>query len=75
MHVTFRGLRVIKKFNIGTINLCYWLCMLMVCFFVVSNGTVTLNPLTPKISIVILLTVCHTVLVMLVWRIWYGISL
>ena len=69
MHVTFRGLRVIKKFNIGTINLCYWLCMLMVCFFVVSNGTVTLNPLTPKISIVILLTVCHTVLVMLVWRI------
>ena len=32
------------------------------------------NPLTPKISLVILLTVCHTVLVMLVWRIcprWY----
>ena len=30
-----------------------------------------LNPLTPKISLVILLTVCHTVLVMLVLRIWY----
>ena len=28
-----------------------------------------LNPLTPKISLVILLTVCHAVLVMLVWRI------
>ena len=30
-----------------------------------------INPLTPKISSVILLTVCHTVLVMLVLRIWY----
>ena len=28
-----------------------------------------INPLTPKISFVILLTVRHTVLVMLVWRI------
>ena len=28
-----------------------------------------INPLTPKISLVILPTVCHTVLVMLVWRI------
>ena len=26
---------------------------------------------SPKISSVILLTVCHTALVMLVWRIWY----
>ena len=34
-----------------------------------------LNPLTPKISLVILLTVCHTILVMLVWRIWYWINL
>ena len=34
-----------------------------------------LNPLTPKISLVILLTVCYTVLVMLVWRIWYWINL
>ena len=30
------------------------------------------NPLTPKITLLILLTVCHTVLVMLVWRIWVG---
>ena len=32
------------------------------------------NPLTPKISLVILLTVCQTVLVMLVWKIWYWIN-
>ena len=31
-----------------------------------------INPLTPKISLVNLLTVCHTVLVMLVWRIGTG---
>ena len=33
------------------------------------------DPFTPKISLVILLTVCHTVLVMFVWRIWYWINL
>ena len=33
------------------------------------------NPLTLKISLVILLTISHTVLVMLVWRIWYWIIL
>ena len=38
------------------------------------SGTDVLNPLTLKISLVILLTVCHTVLVMLVWRIWDGIT-
>ena len=32
---------------------------------------VLLKPLTPKISFLILFTICHTVLVMLVWRIWY----
>ena len=37
------------------------------CFEISSPNR--LNPLTPKISLVILLTVCHTVLVMLVWRI------
>ena len=31
--------------------------------------------MTPKISLVILLTVCHIVLVMFVWRIWYWIIL
>ena len=33
------------------------------------------NPLIPKISLVILLTVCQTILIMLVWRIWYWINL
>ena len=32
------------------------------------------NPWTPKISSAILLIVCCTVLVMLVWRIWYWIN-
>ena len=31
--------------------------------------------ITPKISLVILLTVCHTILVMLVWRISFWINL
>ena len=35
----------------------------------------SLNPLTPKISLIILLTVSLTVLVMLVWRIWSWIFL
>ena len=32
------------------------------------------NPLNPKISQIILLTVCHTIYVMLVWRIWHWIN-
>ena len=32
------------------------------------------NPLTPKISLVILLTVCHAILMMSIWRIWYWID-
>ena len=32
------------------------------------------NPLTPKISFVILLTLYYIVLVMLVWRIWCWIN-
>ena len=33
-----------------------------------------INLLTPKISYVILFTVCHTTVVMLIWRIWYWIN-
>ena len=33
------------------------------------------NSLTPKTSLEILLTICYTVLVMLVWKIWYWINL
>ena len=32
------------------------------------------NPLTPRISIVVLLTDSHLALVMLIWRIWYWIN-
>ena len=32
------------------------------------------NPFTPQISLVILLTVCHTLLIILVCRIWYWIK-
>ena len=55
---------------------------LLVClrFLVISAmrrlGSVqSFNPFTSKISLIILLTVCHTVLVMLVWRIWFWINL
>ena len=34
-----------------------------------------IHPLTSKIALLIQLPVCHTVLVMLVWRIWYWINL
>ena len=33
-----------------------------------------INPLTPKISLVILLTFCQRILILLVWRIWYQIK-
>ena len=33
-----------------------------------------LNPLTTKILLVILFTVCHTIYVMSVWRIWNWIN-
>ena len=39
---------------------------------VLSNLSV--NPLTLKISLVFLLTVCQVILTMLVWRIWYRIN-
>ena len=34
----------------------------------------TFNPLTPKISSVTLSTDCYTILMMLLWRIWYWIN-
>ena len=43
-------------------------------YHISSNKLSCLNPLTPKISLVILLTVCHMILIMLVWRIWYWIN-
>ena len=40
----------------------------------VSGNCWGFNPFTPKISLVILLTVCHKIYVMLVWRIWNWID-
>ena len=52
---------------------------IIVYMFVSSKGSPfckipSFNPFTPKISLVILLTVCHIVLVMLVWRIWSWVN-
>ena len=41
----------------------------------ISSTELIVNPFTLKISSVILPTVCYTVLMMLVWRIWYWINL
>ena len=38
------------------------------------SSSVTNNPLPPKISFVILLTVCYTILLVLLLRIWYWIN-
>ena len=35
----------------------------------------TLNPFTPKISLAILPTICHKILMISIWRIWYYINL
>ena len=41
----------------------------------ISWTKVIINPLTPKISLVILPTICHKTLMILIWRIWYWINL
>ena len=40
----------------------------------VTQKVYPINPFTPKISSVILLTICHTILMMLVLRICYWIN-
>ena len=47
-----------------------YLCSILVLF----HCSLFFNPLLPKFSLVILLTVCHTIPVMLVLRIWYWIN-
>ena len=44
--------------------------MAYACMLIISSLYFALNPLTPKISSVILLTVCHTIHMTLVLRIW-----
>ena len=41
---------------------------------VIAANVSLLNSLTPKISLVILLNVCHTILMMLALRIWHWIN-
>ena len=36
-----------------------------------SHPKAPVNPFPPKISLVILFTICNTVLLLFVWRIWY----
>ena len=57
------------------IRTLYWSMLLyLFAVFLVHMVTMCLNPLTLKMSWVILLTVCHTIYVMLVWRIWNWIN-
>ena len=62
----------IQCINITTSKLsCPWIG-----WYTAGKGEVCrqLSPLTPKISWVILSTVCHTIYVMIVWRIWNWIN-
>ena len=42
---------------------------------VCSFESIMMNHFTSKISLVTLPTVCHTILILLVWRVWYWINL
>ena len=54
-------------FKIFLTSRCHFHLVVLICTLGVR---LYFNPLTPKISLVILLTACHTIYVMLVWRIW-----
>ena len=41
---------------------------------IIEHNDVGVDHLTAKISFEILLTVCHTIFILLVWRIWYWIN-
>ena len=58
--------------QVKKINKCVWFC-LFIRWDPSSQACCTywFNPLTPKISLVILPNVCYMVPLMLVWRIWY----
>ena len=69
--ITRKGIHCIEGISNGS-NLC---CHIEQCFTLSRMYVcLELNPLTPKISLLILLTLCHTVLLMLVWRMWYWIN-
>ena len=60
---------ILKLIFVLILITCLLYVILIVLGEILSRLTVGLNPLTPKISLVILLTISYTVLVMLVWRI------
>ena len=63
------------------IFIVWWCCLATmvptltkIIMFVLRTNLKSFNPFIPKISLVILLTVYHTILLMLVWRIWYWMN-
>ena len=52
-------------------NYCVYIFIMHIFLPLKSIGV---NPLIPKITLVIFLTVCQMILIMLVWRIWYWIN-
>ena len=61
-------------FSSTTWNLFIWLA-LVICMRILACVVLNwFNPYTSMISLVILLTVCHTLLIILVWRIWYWVN-
>ena len=63
------------KLNISTMLKHACICSSILNIFQTIVKALAINPLTPRISSVILLTVYNIVLVTLVWRIWYKIKL
>ena len=73
MKVTMKVNNCLKTMVISSPNQFWFLSFVYAGYAPCSS--LTFNPFTPKIPSVILLTVYHTVPVMLVWRIWYWINL
>ena len=61
--------------SMENLNMYVVIFVSLVVHIIWSAPVLCLNSLTPKISLVILFTVCHTVVVMLIWRIWYWINI
>ena len=73
--LTYKPLRYIKVHKATRWTIRHDLMLLWFKDLLLSYTHKISNPLTPKIALAILLSVCHAVLVMLVWRIWYWIIL
>ena len=61
--------------NVRLDPLVQWIYMTSNCTINVQHSNMVFNPLTPKISLVFLLTVCQMIIDSLFsWRIWYWIN-